>query len=96
MPVRKVKGGYRYGKTGKIYKSKAKDERQGRAIRARQRRKPIIGQCDGMVFTYEGMAQHVAEKLGEGWKVIDISQEACRKAERLMAAILAEPPREDA
>lgn len=58
--------------------------------------KPIIGQCDGMVFTYEGMAQHVAEKLGEGWKVIDISQEAYRKAERLMAAIFAEPPKEDA
>ena len=57
--------------------------------------KPIIGQCDGMVFTYEGMAQHVAEKLGEGWKVIDISQEACRKAKRLMAAIFAEPPKED-
>ena len=26
MPVRKVKGGYRYGKTGKVYKSKAKAE----------------------------------------------------------------------
>ena len=38
MPVRKVKGGYRYGKTGKVYQSKAKAERQGRAIRARQRR----------------------------------------------------------
>ena len=58
--------------------------------------KPVIGQCDGMVFTYEGMAQHVAEKLGEGWKVIDISQEACKKAERLMAAIFEEPPKEDA
>ena len=57
--------------------------------------KPIIGQCDGMVFTYEGMAKHVAEKLGEGWKVIDISQEACKKAERLMAAIFAEPPKEE-
>lgn len=58
--------------------------------------KPIIGQCDGMVFTYEGMAQHVAEKLGEGWKVIDVSQEACKKAERLMAAIFDELPKEDA
>ena len=58
--------------------------------------KLIIGQCDGMIFTYEGMAQHVAEKLGEGWKVIDISQEACKKAERLLAAIFAEPPKEDA
>lgn len=25
MPVRKVKGGYRYGKTGKVYKSRAED-----------------------------------------------------------------------
>lgn len=38
MPVRKVKGGYQYGKTGKVYKSKAKAERQGRAIRASQAR----------------------------------------------------------
>lgn len=31
MPVHKVNGGYRYGKTGKVYKSKAKAEKQGRA-----------------------------------------------------------------
>ena len=41
MPVHRVKNGWRYGKTGKIYKTKAKAERQGRAIRAVQnRRKP--------------------------------------------------------
>jgi len=34
MPVKRVSGGYRWGKTGKIYKSKAKAERQGRAIYA--------------------------------------------------------------
>ena len=34
MPVRKVKGGYRWGKSGKIYKSKAEAEQQGRAIYA--------------------------------------------------------------
>jgi len=34
MPVRKVKGGYRWGKTGKIYKTREQAERQGRAIRA--------------------------------------------------------------
>ena len=34
MPVRKVKGGYRWGKSGKIYKSKKAAERQGRAIYA--------------------------------------------------------------
>jgi len=32
MPVKRVSGGYRWGKTGKVYKSKAKAERQGRAI----------------------------------------------------------------
>jgi hypothetical protein len=34
MPVRKVKGGYRWGSTGKVYKTKAQAEKQGRAIRA--------------------------------------------------------------
>ena len=34
VPVRKVKGGYRWGKSGKIYKSKADAEKQGRAIYA--------------------------------------------------------------
>ena len=34
MPVHKVKGGYRWGKTGKVYKTKAAAERQGRAIYA--------------------------------------------------------------
>lgn len=39
MPVRKVKGGYRYGTKGKLYKgrgAKAKAARQGRAIKASQ------------------------------------------------------------
>lgn len=39
MPVEKVKGGYRYGKTGKVYKSRRKAERQGRAIKANQNKK---------------------------------------------------------
>ena len=34
MPVRKVKGGYRWGASGKTYKTKAEAERQGRAIQA--------------------------------------------------------------
>lgn len=34
MPVRKVKGGYRWGRTGKIYRTRKQAERQGRAIRA--------------------------------------------------------------
>ena len=34
MPVHKVKNGYQWGNSGKVYKSKAKAERQGRAIYA--------------------------------------------------------------
>lgn len=36
MPVKKVSGGYKYGNTGKVYKSKAKAEKQGLAIRLSQ------------------------------------------------------------
>ncbi len=35
-PVRKVKGGYRWGTKGKVYRSKAKAAKQGRAIKASQ------------------------------------------------------------
>jgi hypothetical protein len=36
MPVRKVKGGFRWGTKGKVYRSKAKAAKQGRAIKASQ------------------------------------------------------------
>lgn len=39
MPVRKVKGGYKWGTKGKVYKSRAKAEAQGKAIRAAQKRR---------------------------------------------------------
>lgn len=39
MPVRKVKGGYKWGKTGKIYKSKRKALKQGRAIAISKRKR---------------------------------------------------------
>lgn len=32
MPVYKVKGGYRWGKSGKIYKTRKEAEAQGKAI----------------------------------------------------------------
>ncbi len=38
MPVVKVRGGYRWGSSGKIYKTREEAERQGRAIRARRAR----------------------------------------------------------
>lgn len=34
MPVRKVSGGYRWGRTGKVYPTKEQAEKQGRAIYA--------------------------------------------------------------
>lgn len=39
MPVRKVKGGYKYGSTGKVYPTKEQAEKQGRAIKASQNNK---------------------------------------------------------
>ena len=39
MPVHKVKGGYRWGKSGKVYKRKADAEKQARAIYASGYRK---------------------------------------------------------
>lgn len=34
MPVQKVPGGYRWGNSGKVYKTRSEAERQGRAIEA--------------------------------------------------------------
>lgn len=39
MPVRKVSGGFQFGSSGKVFRSRADAERQGRAIKASQRRK---------------------------------------------------------
>lgn len=39
MPVEKVKGGFRWGKTGKVYKKRSDAARQGRAIKASQKKR---------------------------------------------------------
>ena len=42
MPVRKVKGGYQYGSSGKVYHgkgAKSRAKKQGRAIKANQNKK---------------------------------------------------------
>ena len=39
MPVKKVKGGYKYGSKGKVYKTKSEAARQGRAIEASKARR---------------------------------------------------------
>lgn len=38
MPVRKVRGGYKWGSSGKVYKSKSKAVKQGQAIKANQKK----------------------------------------------------------
>lgn len=39
MPIKKVKGGYKYGKTGKTYKRKSDATKQMKAIHANQNRR---------------------------------------------------------
>jgi hypothetical protein len=39
MPIRKVKGGYKYGSKGKTYKKRSDAVKQARAIKASQARK---------------------------------------------------------
>ena len=39
MPVHKVKGGYRWGRHGKVYPTKKQAARQGRAIKASQNKR---------------------------------------------------------
>jgi hypothetical protein len=43
MPVKKVKGGYKWGSSGKTYSTRAAAARQGRAIRASGYRKKPKG-----------------------------------------------------
>ena len=39
MPVKKVKGGYKYGNTGKVYPTRAQANKQAAAIHASQNRR---------------------------------------------------------
>lgn len=39
MPIRKVKGGYKYGKSGKVYKSRKKAVKQAQAIAISRKRR---------------------------------------------------------
>ena len=39
MPVKKVKGGWKYGTKGKVYPTKKQAEKQGRAIETNKHKK---------------------------------------------------------
>lgn len=43
MPVKKTKGGYKWGETGKVYPTKEQAEKQGQAIKASQEKKKKRG-----------------------------------------------------
>ena len=47
MPVRKVKGGYRWGTSGKTYTTRAGAESQGRAIEMAMKKKKKKGSRGG-------------------------------------------------
>ena len=65
MPVHKVKGGYQWGKTGKIYKTKAAAERQGKAIRASGYAKGGLGKWFGEEWTDVKTGKPCGRKKGE-------------------------------
>ena len=39
MPLKKVKGGYKYGSKGKVYKQRSKAAKQGKTIKASKKKK---------------------------------------------------------
>jgi len=65
MPVHKVKGGYQWGKTGKVYKTKAAAERQGKAIRASGYAKGGLGKWFGEEWTDVKTGKPCGRQKGE-------------------------------
>jgi hypothetical protein len=59
MPVKKVKGGYKWGTSGKVYPTKAQAERQGKAIKVTGKQRHLYnvsykgeGVGEGICMTY--------------------------------------------
>ena len=49
MPTHKVKGGYKWGKTGKVYPTKKQADKQGKAIYASGWRESVKGDIDKVI-----------------------------------------------
>jgi len=81
MPVYKVKGGYRWGKTGKVYKTKAAAERQGKAIRASGYSKGGDTINAAGNYTKPTMRRKLVEKVKAGSKGGKPGQWSARKAQ---------------
>ena len=86
MPVRKVDGGYQWGTTGKVYKTKAAAEKQGKAIYASGYSKG--GTTKSRVnesgnYTKPTMRKNLFEKIKAGTKGGKAGQWSARKAQML-------------
>lgn len=87
MPVHKVKGGYQWGKTGKVYKTKAEAEKQGKAIYASgynkggTATKSRVNESGN--YTKPTMRKNLFEKIKAGGKGGKPGQWSARKAQML-------------
>lgn len=86
MPVRKVAGGYQWGKTGKVYKTKAAAERQGKAAydsgySKGGATKSRVNEAGN--YTKPGMRKKLFEKIKAGTKGGKAGQWSARKAQML-------------
>jgi hypothetical protein len=81
MPVQKVKGGYRWGKTGKVYKTKSAAERQGKAIRASGYSKGGSTVNAAGNYTKPGMRKKLVGEVKAGSKGGKPGQWSARKAQ---------------
>lgn len=83
MPVQKVSGGYRWGKTGKVYKTKAAAERQGKAIYASGYSKGGSTVNAAGNYTKPAMRERLFKKIKAGTKGGKAGQWSARKAQML-------------
>jgi hypothetical protein len=89
MPVEKVPGGYRWGKTGKVYKRRINAVKQGEAIQAK---KSSTGYSKGGTtskvneagnYTQPGMRKSLFNSIKAGGKGGKPGQWSARKAQML-------------
>ena len=90
MPVRKVKGGYKWGSSGKVYPTKAQAERQASAAYASGYRsgKATGGKKESKVneagnYTKPTMRKRLFEKIKAGSKGGKAGEWSARKAQML-------------
>ena len=83
MPVEKVADGYRWGKTGKVYKTRAAAERQGRAIKASGYSKGGSTVNKAGNYTKPGMRKSLFNSIKASGKGGKPGQWSARKAQML-------------